>query len=189
LISAALSSAPEGVSASAGAAVPDGYHPAVKYSLTRAAAPATPGDAIEVPLIVRVPQLNEPALLSLLAETIDEPGMVTSGLMRPSSVGPQLENEAIDSALDPRRAAEARQVGAIVDLDAAVLDDQLGGRRHPVPGVVAEEVGEVVAGHRAGDVAAGVVGVPLGGGDAAGALVGPQEVLAKSIAWPYCRMP
>src|SRR5687768_1635238 len=55
-----------------------------------------------VPLIVRVLQLLLPALLSLLADTIDCPGIVTSGLIRPSSVGPQLEKLAIPPALDPR---------------------------------------------------------------------------------------
>ncbi len=36
---------------------------------------------------------------------IPEPGTVRSGLRQPSSVGPQELNEAIDSALVPRRVA------------------------------------------------------------------------------------
>ena len=49
-----------------------------------------------------MPQLFDDALPSLLAETIDTPGAIRSGLKRPSSVGPQLENEASDSAEEPR---------------------------------------------------------------------------------------
>src|SRR6185295_2537758 len=58
-----------------------------------------------VPDIVVVPQLLLATLVSLPAETMEEPGIVRSGLMRPSAVGPQLLNEAIDSALVPRRVA------------------------------------------------------------------------------------
>ena len=52
-----------------------------------------------------VVQLLLAMLPSLRAETMPEPGTVTSGLMRPSSVGPQLENEAIELALVPRSVA------------------------------------------------------------------------------------
>src|SRR5215203_3867868 len=58
-----------------------------------------------VPELDWVSQLLVPVLLSLLAEMMLEPGTVTSGLMRPSAVGPQLLNEAIELALVLRRVA------------------------------------------------------------------------------------
>src|SRR3954447_15557815 len=58
-----------------------------------------------VPDIEMVVQLLLVMLVSLRAETMLEPGTVRSGLMRPSAVGPQLLNEAIESALVPRRVA------------------------------------------------------------------------------------
>ena len=48
-----------------------------------------------VPLIVVLLQLAVPASPSSFAETIDEPGIVRSGLMRTSSVQPQLEKPDI----------------------------------------------------------------------------------------------
>ena len=80
------------------------------------------------------------------------------------------------------RAADAGQVAAVVGAEAAVLDDQLGARRHAVRRVVVDRVGEVVARDRAGDVRAVVLRVPLGAADAAGALVGPQEVDREHLA-------
>ena len=80
------------------------------------------------------------------------------------------------------RAADAGQVAAVVGLEAAVLDDQLGAGGHAVAGVVGEEVGEVVAGHGAGHVGAVVVGVPLVVADAAAALGRPQEVDGHDLA-------
>src|SRR4029077_4368364 len=53
-----------------------------------------------VPEDTRVPLS---ALPSLPAETMSTPGTVTSGLMRPSAVGPQLLNPAIASAAAARR--------------------------------------------------------------------------------------
>src|SRR5689334_9322991 len=67
--------------------------------------PAAPGVAMLVPDSVSVPQLFVVTLRSLLAETMFEPGTVTSGLMRPSAVGPQLLKPAMDSALVPRSVA------------------------------------------------------------------------------------
>src|SRR6476469_9878467 len=58
-----------------------------------------------VPDMVIVLQLLVPELRSFRAETMLEPGTVISGLMRPSAVGPQLLNEAMESALVPRRVA------------------------------------------------------------------------------------
>ena len=55
-----------------------------------------------VPDMVRVPQLLVVAFVSLPADTMLEPGIVRSGLMRLSSVEPQLLNDAMDSALMPR---------------------------------------------------------------------------------------
>src|SRR5262245_1636335 len=71
----------------------------------RAVRPAAPGDAMLVPDMVAVPQLLLATLKSLPAETTLEPGMVMSGLRRPSNVGPQLLNEAMESALAPCRVA------------------------------------------------------------------------------------
>ena len=70
-----------------------------------AVSPAAPGLAMLVPLMLRVLQLLELMFRSLAAEMMPEPGMVTSGLMRPSSVGPQLLKEAMELALVPRRVA------------------------------------------------------------------------------------
>src|SRR5262245_9993799 len=67
--------------------------------------PAAPGVAMLVPLMLRVLQLLEVMLRSLAAEMMPEPGTVTSGLMRPSSVGPQLLKEAMEPALVPRSVA------------------------------------------------------------------------------------
>src|SRR5262245_10378453 len=58
-----------------------------------------------VPLRLVVEQLLVVVLPSLRAEMMLDPGTVTSGLMRASSVGPQLLKEAMDSALVPRRVA------------------------------------------------------------------------------------
>jgi len=67
--------------------------------------PAAPGLAMLVPLIEIVVQLFEPMLRSLRAEMMPWPGMVRSGLSRPSAAGPQLENPAIEAAWVPRRVA------------------------------------------------------------------------------------
>src|ERR1051325_5460763 len=64
--------------------------------------PAAAGLAMLVPLIVIVLQLFEPTLRSLRAETMFWPGMVRSGLNRPSAAGPQLENRAIELDAVPR---------------------------------------------------------------------------------------
>src|SRR4051794_38519810 len=63
-----------------------------------------------VPLRVRVLQLLELMLSSLPAETTFWPGTVISGLIRPSSVGPQLLKDAIDPALVPCRVAPTATV-------------------------------------------------------------------------------
>src|SRR6476619_4936162 len=67
--------------------------------------PAAAGLAMLVPLIVIVEQLLVVTLPSLRADTMLEPGIVRSGLMRPSVVGPQLEKLAIELAEVPRRVA------------------------------------------------------------------------------------
>src|SRR6185295_6041570 len=68
-----------------------------------------------VPEKVVVLQLFEVTLKSDLAETIDEPGTVTSGLIRASSVGPQLLNEAMELALVPRSVAPTETALFAVD--------------------------------------------------------------------------
>jgi len=68
LIITALSSAAEGVKASAGVLTPDGYHPSVKYWRARALKPATVGAAMLVPLMAIVLQLL--AVVSPRAETM-----------------------------------------------------------------------------------------------------------------------
>src|SRR5262245_61690879 len=68
-----------------------------------------------VPLSARVPQLLVVTLPSFAAETMLEPGIVTSGLMRPSSVGPQLLNDAMDLALVPRSVAPTETALLAVD--------------------------------------------------------------------------
>src|SRR3954469_11446008 len=60
--------------------------------------PAAAGLAMLGPLIVVVAQLFAATLASLPADTMFEPGIVRSGLIRPSAVGPQLENPAIEFA-------------------------------------------------------------------------------------------
>src|SRR6266545_2359599 len=77
--------------------------------------PVAPGEAMLVPDMVAVPQLLLVMLPSLPAETMEEPGMVISGLTRPSIVGPQLLNEAMDSALVPRRVAPTETPFLLVD--------------------------------------------------------------------------
>src|SRR5689334_6452877 len=67
--------------------------------------PAAPGLAMLVPLIWIVLQLFDAMLRSLRAEMMRDPGIVRSGLNRPSAVGPQLENPAIESACVPRSVA------------------------------------------------------------------------------------
>src|SRR6187399_1775676 len=63
-----------------------------------AVSPAAPGVAMLVPDIDVVEQLLVVTLPSRAADTMLEPGTVISGLIRPSSVGPQEEKEAIDPA-------------------------------------------------------------------------------------------
>src|SRR5262245_4042974 len=70
-----------------------------------AVSPVAPGLAMLVPERVSVVQVLVVTLPSLLAETMFDPGIVTSGLRRPSAVGPQLLNEAIELALVPRSVA------------------------------------------------------------------------------------
>src|SRR4051794_30198498 len=81
----------------------------------RAVRPAAPGLAMLVPDIEVVLQLLLAVLRSFKAETMLEPGTVMSGLMRPSAVGPQLLNEAIESALVPRRVAPTATPFLLVD--------------------------------------------------------------------------
>src|SRR4029453_13281878 len=81
----------------------------------RALKPAAPGLAMLVPLRATVPQLLLATLLSADAETMLEPGTVTSGLMRPSSVGPQLLKEAIVFALAARSVAPTETALLAVD--------------------------------------------------------------------------
>ena len=68
-----------------------------------------------VPDIERVLQLFEPTLRSLSAETMLEPGTVISGLRRPSSVGPQDENDAIPVELVERNVAPTETADFAVD--------------------------------------------------------------------------
>src|SRR5947207_7739215 len=77
--------------------------------------PAAAGLAMLVPLIVVVAQLLEATLVSLRAETMLWPGMVRSGLMRPSVVGPQLEKLAIELAAVPRWVAPTEMPFLAVD--------------------------------------------------------------------------
>src|SRR5688572_683067 len=58
-----------------------------------------------VPELSLVLQLFEVVMLSLFADTMFEPGTVISGLIRPSSVGPQDENDASEVALAARKVA------------------------------------------------------------------------------------
>src|SRR5689334_19266612 len=105
LISVALSSAADGVKPFVETSVPVGYQPSVKYWRISAVRPAAPGVAMLVPESAWVPQLFVVMLRSLFAETMLDPGTVTSGLMRPSAVGPQLLNEAMELALVLRSVA------------------------------------------------------------------------------------
>src|SRR5262245_8952201 len=75
----------------------------MKYSRTSAARPAAAGDDMLVPLSVRVLQLSDVTVPSLLAELMLLPGTMTSGLKRLSSVRPQLLKPDLDSASVPRR--------------------------------------------------------------------------------------
>src|ERR1044071_9881465 len=77
--------------------------------------PAAAGLAMLVPLIVVVAQLFDAALLSLRAETMFDPGIVRSGLMRLSVVGPQLEKLAIELADVPRSVAPTEMPFLLVD--------------------------------------------------------------------------
>src|ERR1041384_2933359 len=77
--------------------------------------PAAPGLAMLVPLICVVVQLFDVTLPSLRAETMREPGMVRSGLNRPSAAGPQLEKAAIELAVVPRRVAPTERPFLLVD--------------------------------------------------------------------------
>jgi hypothetical protein len=115
LIIAARSSAADGVKPFAEFSLPVGYQPSVKYCRTSAASPAAPGVAMLVPDSDCVPQLFVKALRSLFAEMMPEPGTVISGLMRPSAVGPQLLNEAMELALVLRRVAPTERPLLAVD--------------------------------------------------------------------------
>src|SRR5262245_43791687 len=68
-----------------------------------------------VPLIVVLLQLAVPASPSSFAETIDDPGIVRSGLIRRSSVQPQLEKLDISPALVPRRVEPTERPFLFVD--------------------------------------------------------------------------
>src|SRR3954447_5003086 len=86
--------------------------------------PAAPGLAMLVPDMLRVPQLLVVMFLSLPAETMLEPGTVISGLMRPSAVGPQLLNEAMESALVLRSVAPTET--ALLAVDGLPTDPEPG---------------------------------------------------------------
>src|ERR1051325_1088146 len=77
--------------------------------------PGAAGLAMLVPLIVVVAQLFEATLVSLRADTMLEPGIVRSGLTRPSAVGPQLEKLAIELADVPRSVAPTERPFLLVD--------------------------------------------------------------------------
>src|ERR1041384_3589405 len=77
--------------------------------------PAAPGLAMLVPLIEIVLQLLLVTLASLRAEMMPEPGIVRSGLVRLSVVGPQLENPAIELADAPRSVAPTEMPFLLVD--------------------------------------------------------------------------
>src|SRR6185436_20097074 len=77
--------------------------------------PAAAGLAMLVPLMVVVLQLFDPTLVSLRADTMLEPGIVRSGLIRPSAVGPQLEKLTIELAEAPRSVAPTEIVFFAVD--------------------------------------------------------------------------
>ena len=65
----------------------------------RSATPTTNGVAMLVPLKATVP-----VVVPARAEVTDTPGAETSGLMRPSKVGPRLEKEACLNPFTPRSA-------------------------------------------------------------------------------------
>src|SRR5690349_10358217 len=77
--------------------------------------PAAAGLAMLVPLIVVVAQLFDAALVSLRADTMPWPGIVRSGLMRLSLVGPQLEKLAIELAAVARCVAPTEMPFLLVD--------------------------------------------------------------------------
>src|SRR5262245_44619557 len=68
-----------------------------------------------VPDELLVSQLLEAVLLSAFAEMMLWPGTVMSGLSRPSEVGPQLENDAIELAAVPRWVAPTERPLFAVD--------------------------------------------------------------------------
>src|SRR5687767_5694884 len=68
-----------------------------------------------VPLDEVVLQLFEPTLKSDRAEMMPWPGIVMSGLTRPSRVGPQLENDAIELAEVARCVAPTETVFLAVE--------------------------------------------------------------------------
>jgi hypothetical protein len=80
------------------------------------------------------------------------------------------------------RAADARQVAAVVGEEAGVLNHQLGARSHAVGRVVGEQMGEVVPRHGAGHVGAMALRVPLARRDAPRALGGGEEVHGEDLA-------
>src|SRR5690349_12940509 len=77
--------------------------------------PAAAGLAMLVPLIEIVVQLFDPTLVSLRADTMFWPGIVRSGLIRLSLVGPQLEKLAIELAAVPRWVAPTEMPFLLVD--------------------------------------------------------------------------
>jgi len=77
--------------------------------------PAAPGEAMLVPESDSVPQLFVVMFRSLFAETMPDPGTVISGLRRPSVVGPQLLNEAMELALVLRSVAPTETPFLAVD--------------------------------------------------------------------------
>mmetsp|Transcript_31546 Transcript_31546/g.89555 ORF Transcript_31546/g.89555 Transcript_31546/m.89555 type:complete len:261 (+) Transcript_31546:2956-3738(+) len=90
-IMTAFTNAPLGVYALFSFTEPVGYQPSKKYCLTIAAPPPTKGVAIEVPC--RTDLTHSSGRLAIPADTVT-PGATTSGLMRPSEVGPMDENGA-----------------------------------------------------------------------------------------------
>ena len=69
-------------------AAPEPAAAGMRLAQAGAANPAAVGQAMLVPLKAWVPQFSVSTEKSVLAETTLTPGAVTSGLMRPSCVGP-----------------------------------------------------------------------------------------------------
>src|SRR5688572_23637420 len=96
--STALIKAPLGVKPSAATFAPEGWNPSTKYWRTSAPAAAALGQAMLVPVIDAVEHAAVPA------ETIEHPGVNSSGFRLPSLVGP-VPPEHLVSAEAPFREA------------------------------------------------------------------------------------